>query len=115
MRETQTIEHPPCDAPRIGLYAVMSYMVSQSTRELGLRMALGARASNLLRLVLLHSLALVLSGVVIGDRCGTRVDATHCRLAFGSAVAVMTVTALVASFVPAWRAMRIDPLRALRN
>lgn len=57
----------------IGLYGVMSYAVSQSTRELGLRMALGARAPDLLRLVLSKELALTVGGVVLGTG-GVRTD-----------------------------------------
>src|SRR5256886_495777 len=109
----------------IGLYGVMSYAVSQSTRELGLRMALGAGASNLLRLVLSRGLALTGAGVMLGAAAALLL--THLLgnllyqvsprdpLAFGSAFAVMTVTALAACFLPAWRATRTDPARTLRD
>jgi macrolide transport system ATP-binding/permease protein len=109
----------------IGLYGVMSYAVSQSTRELGLRMALGAGASNLLRLVLSRGLALTGAGVLLG--AGTALLLTRLLgnllykvsprdpFAFGSAFAVMTLTALAACLVPAWRAARTDPMRALRD
>ena len=109
----------------IGLYGVMSYAVSQSTRELGLRMALGADASNLLRLVLSRGLALTAGGVALGAAVAlglTRLLGSllykvspHDPLAFGSAFVVMTITALAASFLPAWRASRTDPVRALRE
>src|SRR6266849_244986 len=109
----------------IGLYGVMSYAVSQSTRELGLRMALGAGASNLLRLVLARGLALTASGVALGAAVelgltrllGNLLYKVSPRdpLAFGSALAVMTVAALAACFLPAWRATRTDPARALRD
>ena len=109
----------------IGLYGVIAYAVSQSTRELGLRMALGARISDLIRLVVSHGLALTLGGIVLGGTVA--LSSTHLLrnllyqvdprnfIAFGSAFLVMMVAALAACFVPAWRATRIDPVRALRD
>jgi putative ABC transport system permease protein len=109
----------------VGLYGVMSYTVSQSTRELGLRMALGADASKLMRLVMSRGMALTLGGVLLGG--GVALAFTRLLgsllykvgprdpLAFGSAFAVMVLTAIVACFLPALRASRTDPIRALRN
>ncbi len=95
----------------IGLYGVMSYSVSQSARELGLRMALGAGASNLLRLVLSRGLALTAGGLAFGAAValgltrllGSLLYRVSPRdpLAFGSAFAVMTIVALAACFLPA--------------
>jgi ABC-type antimicrobial peptide transport system permease subunit len=109
----------------IGLYAVMTYAVSQSTRELGLRMALGADASNLLRLVLSRGLALTGAGVLLGfvtallltRLLGNLLFKVSPRdpVAFASAFVVMTVAALAACFLPAWRATRTDPARILRD
>jgi macrolide transport system ATP-binding/permease protein len=109
----------------IGLYGVMSYAVSQSTRELALRMALGAGASNLLRLVLSRGLALTVGGVLLGAAVAfglTRLlgnllykVSPRDPLAFGSALVVMMAAALAACFLPAWRATRTDPARALRD
>jgi predicted permease len=109
----------------IGLYGVMSYAVSQSRRELGLRMALGARASNLLRLVLSRGLALTGAGVLLGAAAALRLTrllgnllysvSPRDPLAFASALVVMTVAALAACFLPAWRAARTDPARVLRD
>jgi predicted permease len=109
----------------IGLYGVMSYAVSQSTRELGLRMALGARASDVLRLVMSHGLLLSAGGVVLGAVAAlalTRLIGSllykvspRDPLAFGLAFIVMTIASLAACILPAWRATRIDPVRALRN
>jgi macrolide transport system ATP-binding/permease protein len=109
----------------IGLYGVMSYAVSQSTRELGLRMALGAGASHLWRLVLSRGLALTAGGVLLGAVVAlglTRLMqnllynvSPHDPLAFGAALAVMTIGSLAACFLPAWRATRTDPARALRE
>jgi macrolide transport system ATP-binding/permease protein len=109
----------------IGLYGVMSYAVSQSTRELALRMALGAGASNLLRLVLSRGLALTIGGVILGAAVAfglTRLlgnllykVSPRDPLAFGSALVVMMAAALAACFLPAWRATRTDPARALRD
>jgi putative ABC transport system permease protein len=108
----------------IGLYAVMSYSVSQSTRELGLRMALGASTNDLLRLVISRGLRLTIAGIIIGVTAAlilTRLMGNllykvspRDPLAFGSAFVVMMIVALAACFLPAWRATRIDPVRALR-
>jgi predicted permease len=109
----------------IGLYGVMSYAVSQSTRELGLRMALGAGASNLLRLVMSRGLALTAGGVLLGAAVALGLTrllgnllykvSPRDPLAFGSAFVVMTIASLAACFLPAWRATRTDPARALRD
>ena len=109
----------------IGLYAVMSYFVSQSTRELGLRMALGANARDLLRFVVSRGLQLIAAGIVIGGIVAlilTRLMgdllykvSPHDPLAFGSALAVITIASLAACFFPAWRATRIDPVQALHE
>jgi putative ABC transport system permease protein len=103
----------------------MSYVVSQSTRELGLRLALGAGASNLFRLVLSRGLALTAGGIVLGAAAGLALTrllgkllynvSPRNPLAFGVALVVMTITAIVACFLPAWRATRTDPARVLRD
>ena len=109
----------------IGLYGVMAYTVSQGTRELGLRMALGANTSDLLRLVMSRGLALTAGGILLG--LATALGLTWLGgellykvsprdpIAFASAFVIMAVVALLACFVPAWRATRIDPVRALRT
>jgi len=109
----------------IGLYAVMSYTVSQSSRELGLRMALGAGASNLLRQVMSRGLTLTAAGITLGAAAAlasTRLlgnllykVSPRDPLVFGSALVVMTVAAIAACFLPAWRATRTDPARILRD
>ncbi len=109
----------------VGLYGVMSYAVSQSRRELGLRMALGAAAADLARLVLRRGGLLTAGGVLLG----TAVALGSTRLlgsllyrvsprdpvVFGLAFLVMAFASLAACFLPAWRAARTDPLRALRD
>jgi predicted permease len=109
----------------IGLYAVMSYSVSQSTRELGLRMALGASVKDLLGMVMSHGLRLTAAGVVIGAVAAvmlTRLMGTllykvspRDPIAFGLALVVIAIASLAACFLPAWRATRIDPTQALRE
>jgi putative ABC transport system permease protein len=109
----------------IGLYAVMSYSVSQGTRELGLRMALGAGTRDLLRLVASRGLRLTTAGIVIGAIAtlvltrlmGNLLYKVSPRdpVAFGLAFVVITIAALTACFLPAWRATRIDPAQALRD
>ena len=109
----------------VGLYAVMSYTISQSTREFGLRMALGAGAYTLLRQVMAHGLALTAVGVVVGAAAALGLTRLLGNLlykvsprdpvAFGSALVVMTLASVAACFLPAWRATRTDPARALRD
>jgi macrolide transport system ATP-binding/permease protein len=109
----------------VGLYGVMSYAVAQSTRELGLRMALGADAANLLRLVISRGLRLTAGGILFGTIGALALTKLLRELlyhvspydprVFVSALAVMTVTAVSACLLPAWRASRTDPARVLRN
>ena len=108
----------------IGLYGVMSYSVSQSARELGLRMALGAGASNVLGLVLSRGLLLTTTGLIIGVALALLLTrllgnllyqvSPRDPLAFAAAFAVMALASAAACFLPAWRATRTDPMRALR-
>ena len=108
----------------IGLYAVVSYTVSQGTRELGLRMALGASVRDLLRLVISRGLRLTIAGIVIGAVAAlflTRLMGNllykvspRDPIAFGAALIVLIAVALLACFLPALRATRIDPMTALR-
>jgi predicted permease len=109
----------------IGLYAVMSYSVSQGTRELGLRMALGADAGKVLRLVLSRGLRLTAAGIVLGAIVAFALTRLMGNLlyqvsprdptAYGSALIVLFAVALLACFLPARRATHVDPVRALRT
>ena len=109
----------------VGLYGLMSYAVSQSTRELGVRMALGAGAVNVFRMVVSRGLTLTAAGVLVGVATAlalTRWLAGYLYnvsprdpLAFASGFAVMMITAIAACLLPAWRATRTDPARALRD
>ena len=108
----------------IGLYGVMSYSVSQSTRELGVRMALGATVRDLLRLVISRGLRLTIAGIAIGLAAALLLTRLMGNLlfqvsprdpiAFGAALIILLAVALVACLLPARRATRIDPVRALR-
>jgi macrolide transport system ATP-binding/permease protein len=109
----------------IGLYAVMSYSVSQSTRELGMRMALGAGARDILRLVIARGLRLTVGGIVIGATgailltrlMGNLLYKVSPRdpIAFGSALIILVTVGLIACFLPARRAARVNPVQALRS
>jgi putative ABC transport system permease protein len=109
----------------IGLYAVMSYSVSQARRELGMRMALGAGPRDILRLVLSRGLRLTIAGIAIGGVGAlllTRLMggllykvSPHDPVAFGSALTVITIASLAACFLPVRRATRIDPAQVLRE
>jgi predicted permease len=109
----------------VGLYGVMSYAVAQSRRELALRMALGAGAANLLRLVISRGLRLTAGGIIFGAAAAFALTRLLGKLlynvspydprVFASALAVMTVIAIAACLLPAWRASRTDPARVLRD
>jgi predicted permease len=109
----------------IGLYGVMSSAVSQGTRELALRIALGAGTPDLWRLVMSRGLILTACGVALGAAAALMLTrlmgyllyevSPRDPLVFGSAGAVMMTAGLIACAMPAWRAMRTDPLQALRD
>ena len=109
----------------VGLYGVMSYAVAQSTRELALRMALGAGAGNLLRQVISRGLRLTAAGIVFGIGAALALTRLLGKLlydvspydprVFASALAVMTMIAISACLLPAWRAARTNPARVLRD
>jgi len=109
----------------IGLYGVMSYAVSQSTREMGLRMALGAGASDVLRIVMSKGMILTIAGIGVGTAAALGLTRLMGDLlyktsprdpgSFGVAFVVMVIAALAACFLPAWRAARTDPVKALRD
>ncbi|PYI78378.1 MAG: hypothetical protein DMF04_03430 [Verrucomicrobia bacterium] len=108
----------------IGWYAVMSYSVSQNTRELGVRMALGAAVGDVLRLVISRGLRLTIAGIAIGAIAAFALTRLMGNLlykvsprdpiAYGFALLILLGMALLACFLPARRATRIDPVRALR-
>jgi putative ABC transport system permease protein len=108
----------------IGIYSVMSYTVALRTREMGIRMALGATGMDVVRLVVGHGVRLAALGVLIGAVAAgvlTRllggllqgVEATD-PLTFGATAVVLAGVAVLASWVPARRAVRVDPVQSLR-
>ena len=108
----------------IGLYGVLAQMVSQRTREIGIRVALGANRREVLRLVVTDGLRMTFTGVAAGLATGTMLTRLLSGLlfgvkpadpfTFGTAALLLSAVALLACYLPARRAMRVDPMVALR-
>jgi predicted permease len=109
----------------VGLYGVIAYGVSQRAHEIGVRLALGARTADVLRLVITEGVVLALVGLVIGASAGIALSGLLRRQLYGvspadpatyaSIGALLIVVAIAASWIPAWRASRFDPVRVLRG
>ena len=108
----------------VGLHGVLAFIVARRTREIGIRIALGARQGTVVRLVMREMLAVILiglaAGVTVAYMSGSYVEMQLFGVkagdwpVFALSVATLLAAAIVASFVPAWRASRISPVRALR-
>lgn len=109
----------------VGVYGVLAHLVSQRTREIGVRMALGATRMTVVRLILTHAATLVVAGLVIGGAAAWylsesargflfRMD-THDPRAYAVAMVCLIVAALIATLIPAWRAASVSPTEALRQ
>ena len=108
----------------VGLYGVIAYSVSQRTREIGVRIALGAQRGMVYRLILKEAGVLALAGIVIGTGCAILAALLMRKLLFGTppwdittlvcVAVVLGASALLASFLPARRAASVDPISALR-
>jgi putative ABC transport system permease protein len=109
----------------VGLYGVMALTVTQRTRELGIRMALGAARANIFRLVLGHGISLVAVGIILGLVGAVAVGRASMSLLYNvgaldtgaviTAIVALSTVALIACTVPARRATRVDPIIALRT
>ena len=109
----------------VGLYGVLAFVVAQRTREIGVRMALGATRASVMAMVMTNASSLLLAGLVIGGVGAWYLSATaktflfgleaHDPRAFAAAFVTLSLAALLASIIPARRAASIDPIAALRT
>jgi putative ABC transport system permease protein len=109
----------------VGLFGVMAYLVSQRTRDIGIRLALGASRTDVLRMIVGQGLVLAALGAVVGVAAGYAMTDLMRGLLFSvtptdpatfiAVPLVLIVVALIACYVPARRAMKVDPLVALRT
>jgi predicted permease len=109
----------------VGVYGVMSYLVTQGSHDIGVRLALGAQRSSILQMVMRQGIELTVVGIVAGSIGAVLLTRVMASLLFGiSATDVLTfsgvpvilaVVALLATYIPAWRATRVDPVVALRE
>jgi putative ABC transport system permease protein len=109
----------------IGIYGVLSYSVSQRTREIGLRMAIGAQPGGVLLLIVRQGMAVALAGIAVGVAVAVAVSRVLSALLYGIqprdpvtfliVATVLALVALIACYVPGRRAARLDPVLALRE
>ena len=107
----------------VGVYGVVSYAAAQRTREVGIRVALGALPRDVLKLILRHGLRLIAVGLAVGVILGLLVTRAISHvfhgqtgvIAFAAAIVLLALTGFLACYVPAQRAMRLDPMTALRH
>jgi len=108
----------------VGIYGVMSYSVAQRTREIGIRMALGARRADVLQMTVKDGLKLVCAGMLLGVAAAFILTRVMSTLLYGISATdpitfvgisfVLLAVAMLASYVPALRATKVDPIIALR-
>jgi len=108
----------------VGVYGVISYLAGQRTREIGVRMALGARKQDVLQMVLREAGKVALLGVAVGLTAALALTRLMAKLIFGISAhdpltflvvaSLLMLVALAACYIPAWRASKVDPIVALR-
>jgi ABC-type antimicrobial peptide transport system permease subunit len=108
----------------VGLYGVMAYSVAQRTQEIGIRMALGAKASDVIGLVVGQAMRLTLIGMGIGFAAAFALTRGMASQLFGvspsdpptyvGVIVILALSSVLAAWVPAYRATRVDPMRVLR-
>ncbi len=109
----------------VGVYGVLAFIVAQRTREIGVRLAMGAAPQDVVRLIVREGAVLALAGLIAGFAGALAAGRTLATMLFGvtpqdpatfAGVAIaLTAAALAASYLPARRAARVDPMEALRN
>jgi putative ABC transport system permease protein len=109
----------------LGIYGVISYMVSERTHEIGIRIALGAESSSILQMILFQGMRLAVAGVVLGLFGALIVSQLMAGLVYGvrptdpltfvGVTLLLVAVAVLACYMPARRAVRVDPLIALRH
>jgi putative ABC transport system permease protein len=109
----------------VGIYGVIAYTVTQRTHEMGIRIALGARGADILKLIFAHSMFTTVTGIVVGLGAALgltrllqnllyQVTATD-PFVFASIPVLLLLVAMLATYIPARRAMKVDPITALRE